>query len=222
MRRFLVRTACSVVVVAFALLFWHPSLADEAGIVLRLRGLATAVYGDRNRTLAVGDAVKYGEQIATATNTRLQLRLLDGAVITVGDNSTFTVEGYEPDDKGIIFDFLNGVFLGITDSEDEKRTVPMTIETTLGAIGIRGTTFWGRIDPGHLQVALLEGRSVFVDAFGQRIELTPDRDGVDVFAPGLEGGRAPGQAGTEASPTIRHQKWGEGRLARSRADVSFE
>ncbi len=179
---------------------------DQAGTVVRLQG--TAVAGDRGRPLAVGSPVHYGERIATKSNTRLRLRLIDGAVITLGDHSTFTIQGFAPEEQGTIFDLTNGVFLGISGALGGVDR-PMTIKTNLGTVGIRGTTFWGRLDPGHLQVALIDGARVFVEASGRRYELTSEANGVDVYVPEREG------------PAVEQKKWGAGRIARSVAQVSF-
>jgi len=191
--------------------------ADQAGTVVRLRGAAIAVLGEVGRALVAGDAVHYGERITTDADTRLQLRLIDGAVITLGDHSTFTIQGYEPEEDGPVFDIVNGVFLGISGAVEDGKKKPMTINTALGTIGIRGTTFWGRVDPGHLQVGLIEGHRVFVEAYGRRVELTPDANGVDVWSREA----AARKLVTRGLPVLV-KKWEQKRIDASFAQVSFE
>jgi len=199
-----------LIVVAIIVLAASPSRSGEqAGVVVRLEGAAIAVAGETGRALATGSPVHYGERITTDADTRLRLKLIDGAVITLGDHSTFTIQGYEPDEAGTVFDITNGVFLGISGAVAE-RDQPLTINTPLATIGIRGTTFWGRVDPGHVQVGLIDGRRVFVKAAGRRYDLSPEANGVDVYGPDRPGGA-----------TVEQRKWAAKRIEASMKQVAF-
>ncbi|TVR97491.1 MAG: hypothetical protein EA406_09690 [Rhodospirillales bacterium] len=180
---------------------------DVAGTVVRLHGAAMALSPEgQARALNTGSEVLVGEQITTDRDTRLRLRLIDGAVITLGDHSTFTLAGYEPASRGVVLDLLQGVFLGVTGLLDDDTSAPMTINTPIGSFGVRGTTFWGRQGPGRMEVALLEGGVVHVEGAGVQVELDQPLLGTDV---------RPGEAPT---PPMR---WSDQRLEASRLTVAF-
>ena len=199
--------AAPLVILMFAVAAPTATAQDVAGTVIRLQGAAMARSPDGTaRALAPGVDVLVGEQITTDRNTRLRLRLIDGAVITLGDHSTFTLAGYEPASRGVVLDLLQGVFLGVTGLVEDDTPAPITVETPLGSFGVRGTTFWGRQGPGRMEVAILDGRAVFVESAGVRVELDEPLLGTDVF---------PGEAPTPPS------RWSDERLEASRLTVAF-
>lgn len=211
-------TCFFLIVPAFAPGFTEPGLArgsaaaadvvaDMAAIVLRLQGSALAHLPDGPaRALSQGAELYVGEKVVTGDETRLRIRLIDGAVITLGDHSTFTLVGYEPESRGMVLDLVEGVFRAVSGALADGRPRPVLVRTPLGSIGVRGTTFWGRQQLGHLEVALLEGEAVFVESRGVRIVLDEPGEGTDILA---------GQRPTPA------QRWGQQRLDASAAMVAF-
>lgn len=183
------------------------SAADLAGTILRLQGAASAVVGETARLLRTGDDLYVGETITTGRNTRLRMRLIEGAVITLGDHSTFTLQGYEAESDGPVLDLIQGVLLGVSAEIAERRKRGLTVRTPVGTAGTRGTTFWVRQDLDGLQVALIEGGGVFVEAAGKRVILDILRGGVSV-----KRGQAPSQP----------KRWGDERIERSLRQVTFD
>lgn len=198
-----------LVLVALALGVATPAAAaDLAATVLRLQGTAMARSPEGEaRALDTGAELYVGEEIRTEADTRLRMRLIDGAVITLGDHSTFTLVGYQPESEGMVLDLIEGVFRAVSGTINEQQARPMTVRTPLGVMGIRGTTFWGRQHEDHLEVALLEGKSVFVESEGVRVVLDEAKEGTDVL---------PGQPPTPPKP------WGQQRLDAAAAMVSFQ
>ena len=182
------------------------SAADVGGEVTRLQGIAAASLGDTARQLATGDKVFVGETITTGNASRLRLRLIEGAVITLGDKSSFTLVGYEEASDGPVIDLMRGVFSAVAAGVDKVRG-GLTVNTPLGTVGVRGTTFWGELDPGSFAVALLEGRGVWIEAAGSRVDLTIIGGGVTV-----EAGKPP----SEPKP------WGKARLDAALRTVAFD
>jgi hypothetical protein len=162
-------------IVLFGALTMSAVAAQEAaGNVSRVRGEATARFGPETRSLTVGSAVFAGDRILTGKNTRLEITMVDEAVVTLGDESEFSIGEFEEAARGRIFGLFQGVFLAVSGQLAKGRTSPMTVQTRLATIGIRGTTVWGVQSPEKLQVVLLDGR-IFVESVGRRVELTEPR-----------------------------------------------
>ena len=51
------------------------------------------------------------------------------------------------------------------------------VQTDTATIGIRGTTFWGGSLDGEFEVALLDGKGVYVETKAGRVDLTVKGDG---------------------------------------------
>lgn len=182
--------------------------ADLAATVLLVQGKAVAATaGGERRPLFEGSDIYVGERVVTAGTSRLRMRLIDGAVITLGDHSTFSLVGYQAPSKGFVLDLFEGVFRAVSGSINEQQPKPLTVRTPLGLMGVRGTTFWGRHQRDHLEVALLEGGDLFVSAQGIRVVLDEPTEGTDVY---------PGQPPTAPKP------WGQSRLDAAAAMVAFD
>ena len=185
--------------------------AELAGEVTRFKGAAIATAGGDSRPLGSGSQVFVGDKISTAADTRLEMRMLDGAVITLGDHTFIEVDEflYDPGTQGsATLDLIQGVFNAVSGGIGKVAGGRMTINTPVATIGIRGTTFWGRQHIGRVEVALLDGTGVFVETPAGRVELTEVGSGTSV--------EAPGQAPTPPKP------WGAARLEAARRTVAFE
>lgn len=145
--------------------------ADEAGTVSRLRGTATARSSDTTRALTAGATVFVGDLIETGAASRVELTLLDGAVMTLGDNSSLLIDQYLVSASGGgtgALKVLGGVFLAVTGALGKTPGASFNVTTPVATIGVRGTTFWGRLKSDGLLVALLDGRAIVVsNAAGQ-------------------------------------------------------
>lgn len=138
---------------------------DEAGTVSRMRGTATAQSPAETRPLATGDAVYVGDRIKTGADSRLELTLLDGAVMTLGDNSSLLIDQYLVSASGSgsgSLNVLGGVFLAVTGALGKTPGADFNVTTPVATIGVRGTTFWGELQSDGLLVALLDGRAIVI------------------------------------------------------------
>jgi hypothetical protein len=180
--------------------------AEVAGVVSRVQGSATATSAGASRPLTADGEVFAGDQIATGKDSRLEVRMADGAVITLGDGSVFTIGAAEPEKRGRVYGLFRGVFLAVSGKLADGRTSNLTILTPVASVGIRGTSFWGSQSPELFQIVLLEGTGVVVESAGRRVVLTKRESGTRV-----EAGRAP------TSPT----QWSGERLDAAKASVAF-
>lgn len=169
---------------------WAESAPEAAGYVTRIRGEAIAVTAAERRILALGHALYLGDRIVTGTNARLEARLKDGTVLTLGEQAEFVVQqvrGATPDSDDSVFELLKGVFRAVTAQADSEqpRSQSWRVQTPVATIGIRGTELWGGfnlLDAGSntLDVVMLEGTGVYVESNGRRVELKQAGNGTTV------------------------------------------
>lgn len=188
----------------------HPAFAiDLAGNVVKLQGSATATAGTGfSRPLQEGSTILVGDRIATGADSRLRLRMTDGAVLTIGGSSTMVIEAWNEDVSvgRAALDVVEGVFLAATGAIARLGPERMVVTTPVATLGIRGTEVWGDALPDRLAVALLSGSSVTVKAPDETVTMTTPGTGLDVVA-------------GEPLPPI--EQWGPPRLAAAAAAVAF-
>ena len=196
-----------------ALLLLAPGFADAAedaaGTVTRLKGSAVAMQDAVPRPLKVGDKVRKGDVISTGKGARLEMRMLDDAVMTLGEKTIFIVIDYiavgaEPN---AAMRLLQGTFSAVSGKMMKTAAVKFTVGTEVATIGIRGTTFWGGMLDGVFEVALLDGKEVFIENKAGRVVIDKVGDGTAIRA-----------ADTAPTPP---KKWGSVKLGRAIATVAF-
>ncbi len=182
---------------------------DVAGTITRLQGTAVAMQDAVPRPLKVGDKVLRGDVVSTGRDTRLEMKMLDDAVMTLGARTVFVVIDYVTTGAkpNAAMRLLEGAFNAVSGKMMKTADARFVIETETATIGIRGTTFWGGKLDGVFEVALLEGKEVVVENRAGRVVINKVGDGTRV-----EG------AGTAPTPPVG---WGEAKLARARATVAF-
>jgi hypothetical protein len=183
---------------------------EPAGSVVRLQGSATATMPTGfARPLFVGSTVLVGDRLETAAEARLQVRMNDGGVLTLGQMSSLLVEVYrrDPPDGVAALKALSGVFLMASGAIARLGNERLVIETPAAILGVRGTEVWGNVGlDGTTEVALLSGAGVTVQTPDGRVEMTAAGSGVTV---------APGQVPPPPRP------WAAARLAAAAEAVAF-
>jgi hypothetical protein len=192
----------------------HAQPAEPAATVNRLSGVATAMRGTVSVPLSNGMIVRVGDRISTGDDTRLRLRLISGATVTLGDNSSIVVEAQEAKRGGqSVLEFFQGVFLAVTATVTaasppaEPTEEPMIIRTRNAVLGIRGTTVWAEQEVDHLGVIMLAGRGVTVAAPTGTVVLSAPLLGTDVRT---------------GQPPTDPKRWGQKRIDAANRSVAFE
>ena len=195
-----------------ALLLLAPGFADDAedaaGTVTRLKGSAVAMQDAVPRPLKVGDKVRKGDVISTGKGARLEMRMLDDAVMTLGEKTIFIVIDYVigGNEPNAALRLLQGTCSAVS-GKMMKTAAKFTVETEVATIGIRGTTFRGGMLDGVFEVALLDGKEVFIENKAGRVVIDKVGDGTAIRA-----------ADTAPAPP---KKWGSVKLGRAIATVAF-
>lgn len=127
----------------FAALILLPALAwGQAGTVIMARGEVQAVGNQgQERTLDKGSAVREGDHVLTGEESRAQLRLSDGALISLRGNSDYQIQ---VQDKGLMEQagkLFQGWMRSVSGSIGRDNPDNVNQETPVATIGIRGTTF---------------------------------------------------------------------------------
>lgn len=190
-----------------ALMAAAPAWAGPAGTVVRLKG---EVRADQ-QSLAEGGVVEEGAVLTTGPGARVELRLIDGATLTLGEHGRLVVDRYVYDagaaQGNAVLRSVSGVFLIATGAIGKLPDRPFKVATPVATIGIRGTQFWGGALDNPLDVLLLDG-AIIVENQAGTVTLDQPNQGTQV----TQAGQAPDPAGY----------WGPERIRRAFATVSFE
>jgi hypothetical protein len=182
---------------------------DVAGTIVRLQGSAVAMQDAVPRPLKEGAKVLRGDVISTGRASRLEMKMLDDAVMTLGERTIFVVIDYVA--KGAepfaAMRLLEGAFSAVSGEMMKTASAKFTVETETATIGIRGTTFWGGKIDGLFEVALLDGKQIVVENKAGRVIIDKVGDGTAI--------RAADQAPTR--PTA----WPAAKVDRAKATVAF-
>ncbi|MEF3697286.1 FecR family protein [Desulfolutivibrio sp.] len=131
-------------------LFAASALAAGAdkpvGYVQEAKGEALVARSGKSLPLMAKDPVLVGDTVATAAESSLQIMFSDGTILAMGPESLFTVDalvnewGQEKTLTNTMkFSYGPGVFRAVTGIISERNPRAFSVDTPLGAIGIRGT-----------------------------------------------------------------------------------
>ncbi len=121
----------------------HAQGRNPAGQVTGVRGQVNAAFRGNSRPLAMGDIVYPEDRILTGQKARLVLKMLDNAIIALGEDTEFLVEKYDyardnPASSGLLN--LSKGFLRFTSGGLGKlKDRPFKVHTPTATMGIRGT-----------------------------------------------------------------------------------
>ncbi|KQT18881.1 hypothetical protein ASG40_16255 [Methylobacterium sp. Leaf399] len=196
---------------AAASTLFGPSAAGAAGVVGRVDKVerqAVAVVEGQSRDMTPTGPVYFSDMIRTGGSSRLEAKLSDGTVLTLGEHAKLTVDEfvYKPERQGgkLGITVARGAFLFVGGKIEGPTGGNVAIRTAVGTLGVRGTTVWGGPIDGGFGVLVLDGL-VTVNTPRGRVTLRKG-EGTMVYS-----GRAP----QKAAP------WPEDRTKRAVATISF-
>ena len=182
--------------------------APTVGAVGQVEGAAEAIQPGATRGLAVDGPVLFGDKLRTGPAARLEAKLADGTVLTLGEKGRLTVDKfvYDPDRDGgkLALTVKQGAFLFVGGKIEGPTGGHVDIHTPVGTLGVRGTTVWGGHIDGGFGVLVLSGE----------VSLKTPR-GTVVMRKGQGTMVYDGHGPASAAP------WPEDRVKRAVATVSF-
>ncbi len=152
-----------VSLLAGAFLASAAALADPAtvGSVQKAQGSTQAFQAGAPRDLAVEGPVLFADKLRTGTDSRLEAKLADGTVLTLGEKGKMTIDKfvYDPDRAGgkLALSVPTGAFLFVGGKIEGPTGGNVSIKTPVGTLGVRGTTVWGGPIDGGFGVLVLSG-----------------------------------------------------------------
>jgi len=182
---------------------------DVAGTVTRLQGSAVAMQDAVPRPLKEGAKILRGDVISTGKASRLEMRMLDDAVMTLGERTVFVVLDYvtQGATPNAAMRLLEGAFNAVSGEMMKTADARFVIETETATIGIRGTTFWGGKLDGVFEVALLDGKQIVVENKAGRVVIDKVGDGTRIEA--------------ADKPPTPPKSWAAAKVDRAKATVAF-
>lgn len=184
---------------------------DTAGTVARVKGTAVAVQDAIPRALKEGDAVLIGDILSTGKDSRVEIKMIDDGVFTLGERTSFVVMDYlfGQGQDNVALRLMSGTFKAVSGQIAQADASKFRVETDFGTIGIRGTDFWGGVmDDGAFHVALLAGKAVLFANRGGKVEITEAGFGTTITGP-------------DAAPSTP-RLWPDAKLSAAKVSVAFE
>lgn len=184
-----------------------------AGTVLHIQGAALLNHTSSSANIMRGTQILVGDHIVTGRNARVALQMIDGSILSMGENTEFAITDYRYSKKtrqGVArLELLKGVFRAITGAIGKLPQRDFSVKTASGTIGIRGTDFWGGyLFSSALDVALLGGAGIYIENAAGRAEISQTGYGTTVQAADV----AP------AAPI----RWGDKKLSAAMQSVTWE
>lgn len=185
-------------------------VAEElAGRIVRLKGAASAMQDAVPRSLKMDDPIFRGDVISTGRDARLEMKMLDDAVINLSEKTVFVVIDYIAGGSApsVAMRLIEGAFAASAGAIAKAPGGSMRVESDVATIGIRGTSFWGGMLDGDFQIALLSTGRIVVENRAGKVEITRVGDGTLIK----------GQGVAPTAPKV----WHTGMLDRAKLTVAF-
>jgi hypothetical protein len=188
----------------------EPSLA---GTVIHVQGAAFTNHRESSGNLSLGAQILVGDHIVTGHNARVGLRMVDGAVLSLGADTEFAVNDYRYQEQAgqgtARLELIKGVFRAVTGAIGKLKERDFKVLTSVGTIGIRGTDFWGGFYFSQaLDVALLDGKGIYIENAAGLVEITQPGDGSTVHS-------------AKELPLLPTH-WGDKKLNAAKQSISWE
>ena len=158
-----------------ALLLPLCSQAQEDGVIGRIISTAGTVVAidvdDNTRTLLRRSNVLEGDTVVTGADGFVQIRLLDGAMLSLKEETEYIFKEFVYDANpatpdSVVMQMVRGGFRTISGSIGDAENDTYRVETQFANIGVRGTNHGGVIEFGSLFTGTYEGGTTVSNQFG--------------------------------------------------------
>jgi len=121
--------------------------ADQAGVLLGLKGDVQATGSNGSRVLLKSDPVYEGDTVTTGENSYAVVEFVDGAKATIRPKSELKIESYQfnRNQDGALLNLVKGGLRAVTGQIAQNRPESYKVKTNVATLGVRGTEFYLRI-----------------------------------------------------------------------------
>ncbi|MDX1296599.1 MAG: FecR family protein, partial [Sulfurimonadaceae bacterium] len=132
--------------------------AGHMGSVTFLQGSADLKKEAETVAVVKGLGVDEKETLLTHEKSKVQVRLLDASIITVGPKSEYRFVAFnEADDPHALMQIKRGFFKAVTGRIGKVAPERFQVKTNEATIGVRGTWFMGYVEAGHEAIGCSKG-----------------------------------------------------------------
>lgn len=165
----------AVILAVASLLTTVPARTESIGITSATSGEPLGKPpAAQERVLRVGIDLQAGELVTTGGEDRAHLLFLDGTALTVGPQARLTLDRfvYDKDRRlgALSLTATQGVFRLV--GGRISKTVPITVNTPSGTLGIRGGIMLFKVEPTGTTATLLFGYEMTITSRGQTQTVT--------------------------------------------------
>ena len=135
----------TIAATAFALGFAQPIVAADIGQIKIAKGTVTIGRGTETRPAAVGARLQTADVVTTGADGSVGISMSDDSLLSLGPNSTLSLDRYEFDsttDQGAFGTTLQKGSLAVVSGRIAKQAPDaVAVRTPHAVLGVRGTEF---------------------------------------------------------------------------------
>jgi len=144
----------TLVALSFSLILPAAAFASEPiGYVKTVSGTTTVVRAGFERSAKVGDPLFEDDTLKTASESTLGVTMKDGTTLSAGPETVLLLDEYayapQSNDLGFVTRVSQGTLNFVSGMLGKLAPESVSVETPTGVIGMRGTHFAVRVEPGQ-------------------------------------------------------------------------
>ena len=187
-----------------------PALADnEIGKVLDAKGDVQKSQNDIETRIKSGSALINNDLVSTGKKSFASMTLGTDTKIIMGEQTEVLLDSFLAEQGGTL-ELVSGDM--VFDRPEGRPKIDLTIRTTFGQIGVRGTKFFTGRNRGNFAVFVEHG--LVVVKSGETIRKVGPGEGVDIASDA----KTRSLFGSDISDT---KKWGKGRIEEAYKSVGL-
>ena len=155
----------NIIISLLILLSLSTTLFANIGKITAVKGDATLKRGLTNIPIKVGFIIEKNDHIFTKSNARVQVVFKDKTIISLGKNTSFSINDYfydeaQPKKVTAKFKVAKGIFKAITGRIGKINPNKFKLHTKSASIGIRGTVFFAKVTKGGDEISCTQGKII--------------------------------------------------------------
>jgi hypothetical protein len=135
------------------------AMAAPAGSVVGISGQCVVERAGTSSPLAIGQPVQVGDTVDVPAGGKLKLRMSDGSIVSLAENTHLTVTSYNVDSAGKRQDGILSLGQGLLHAVVAPVSPPARFEvnTAVGVAAVRSTDWFIEVQEGSDQIGVLTG-----------------------------------------------------------------